>query len=130
MEKPEAELSLSHEPCGTKSVPDYGWSHRPNLDVSGKDRPDINIEENGNWAANIINTQRDSVGPLDDILGRDVNNYVEENLVDKYFQVSNKWRECTLGEWSDGAEGVFNSILGRKLTFSFARNQSQVLQNS
>ncbi|KAF8348799.1 hypothetical protein F5887DRAFT_535813 [Amanita rubescens] len=129
VEKTEAELSLSHESCAINSVSDYGWSHRPTLDVSGKDRSDINREENGNWAANIINTQRDYSGALDDILGRDVNNYVEEHLVDKYVQISNKWKECSLGEWSAGAEGGFSLILRRKLTFFLQRSSPSTVKS-
>ncbi len=124
MEKPEAELSH-----GTNPVSDYGWSHRPSLDVSGKGRSDINSEENGNWAANIINTQGDYSGALDDILGRDVNNYAAEHLVDNYVQNSNKWRECSLGEWSAGAEGGFSLILRRRLTFFLQKSSPSTVKS-
>lgn len=50
-------------------------------------------------------------GALDGILGRDVNTYVEEHLVDMYEQASSKWGQCSLQEWSSGAEGGFSQFL-------------------
>ena len=49
-------------------------------------------------------------GGLDRLLGRDVNAYVEEHLVEKYEQAVARWRESTLEQWFAGAEGRLSNL--------------------